>query len=128
VRAPLLLPLLAAAALAGCATTPGDPLVYLVLAGSGPCTVEVDAQRFTLPGDAAPLAQQLSRAAKRAEGALVDSGEEPLSYACYREAMTIVRRAGFPRLGLITAAPPDPNPQPEQPAPAQPEESGERPS
>jgi hypothetical protein len=116
VRARSLLPLAALAALIGCVTTPREPLTYLVLAGSGPCTVDVDEQRFTLPADGAPLAARLRQTAKRVEGALVDAGEEPLSFACYREAMALIKKAGFPRLGLVTAAPPDPA-QVQQPAP-----------
>ncbi len=111
--------------LAACATTPRDPLVYLVLAGSGPCTVDVNEQRFTLPGDAAPLAQRMKRLARGAEGALVDEGEAPLSYVCYRATMAIVRKAGFARLGLVTAAPPDPA-EADPPAPAE-RETPERP-
>ncbi len=116
-RARLLLPLAALLALAACATTPRDPLVYLLFAGSGPCTVDVNEKRYVVPDQAEPLMRAMSRLAKGAEGAVVDSGAEPLSYACYRQAMTLVRKAGFARLGLVTAAPPDPSKaEPAEPA------------
>ena len=108
-------------------TTPREPLAYLVLAGSGPCTVNLDDKRFVLPAQAEPLSRAMARVAKRAEGALVDAGEEPLSYACYREAMALVRKAGFAKLGLVTAAPPDPAKTEEPVEPTDPPK-GERPS
>jgi hypothetical protein len=71
----------------------------------------------------------MSRLAKRVEGALVDAGEEPLSFACYREGMALVKKAGFARLGLVTAAPPDPAGVPEtQAPPEQDKPAPERPS
>jgi hypothetical protein len=107
--------LIALAALGACTTVPREPLAYLVFAGSDQCAVDVDERRYALPAQAAPLDRALKRLAKSRDGALVDAGEV-LSYACYREAMTIVRRAGFARLGLVTAAPPDPNAPVEPPA------------
>jgi hypothetical protein len=114
-----LVPLLAI--LGGCATAPREPaLAYLSLAGSGPCTVDIDNRRYVLPGDRAALDRRMKRLAARTEGAIV-AGEEALSFACWRETMAIVRRAGFPKLGLVTDAPPDPavqTPTPDQPRPS----------
>ncbi len=109
----------------GCATVPSDPLVYLSFAGSSPCTVDVDEQRYTLPADSEPLARRLRSHAARRQSAIIDAGEEPPSFACYREAMTLVRRARFPRLGFVTAPPPDPaadqpRTNPSRPAPKRP--------
>ena len=127
-RACLPVSIAALAILGGCATVAREPLVYVVLAGSGPCTVDLNEKRFTLPAEAEPLGRALTRVAKNAEGALIDSGEEPLSFACYREGMALVRKAGFARLGLITAAPPDPA-KAEQPRPEEQDQpAGERPS
>jgi hypothetical protein len=94
--------------LAACASTPREGLVYLGLAGSEQCTVHVEEQRFALPAQADALARRTKSLASRTQGAIVGAGEEPLGFACWREAMEIVRRAGFARLGLIITPPPEP--------------------
>lgn len=96
-------------ALAGCATATekSASLVYVGLAGAGPCSVALDGRRYQLPQDAAALARQAKQLAARSDGAIV-GGEEGLSFACWRESMAIIRQAGFPRLGLVAEAPAPP--------------------
>ena len=91
---------------AGCATPARDRLVWISLGGSGPCTVEIDRRRFSLPADEAALAAESRRLAAARGGALI-SGAPGLSFACYRTAMAVLDRAGFRRTGFVSDLVPD---------------------
>lgn len=102
-RAALLLALL----VAGCATPARDRLVWISLGGSGPCTVDLDKSRFTLPADEAALTAESRRLAASRGGALVAASPQGLSFPCYRIAMAVLDQAGFRRMGFVSDFVPD---------------------
>lgn len=99
--------MLVALPLAGCATPGRDKLAWISLGGSGPCTVELDKRRFTLPGQESLLAAESRRIAGTGRGALVSTAPGGLSFGCYRAAMAVLDQARFPRMGFVSDLVPD---------------------
>ena len=100
--APLLLLLLV-----GCVTSPRDRLVWVSLGGSGPCIVQLDERRFTLPPEDGPLEMEARRLAATRRGALIAASAEGLSFGCYRTAMKVIDAAGFRQVGFVSEFVPD---------------------
>lgn len=99
--------LLLALLLAGCATPARDRLAWISLGGSGPCTVDLDKRRFTLPADESALSVESRRVATTHAGALVAASPQGLSFPCYRIAMAVLDQAGFRRMGFVSDFVPD---------------------
>ena len=93
-------------ALAACATPAKDRLVWINLGGSGPCIVDVEQRRFTLPADEAALSEETRRLAGTHAGALL-GGADGLSFGCYRTAMAVIDQARFRRVGFVSDFVPD---------------------
>ena len=99
--------LLVVVLLAGCATPARNRLVWISLGGSGPCTVDLEKRRFTLPAEEGALGAETRRLAASRGGALVAASPQGLSFGCYRSAMAVIDQAGFRKVGFVSDFVPD---------------------
>lgn len=93
-------------ALASCATTGRDALVFIDVGGDNACLVEVDGRSYALPGGEAGLAAHLERLAGRGGGALMGPRPARTTAGCWDAAMALALDAGFARIGYLLDGPP----------------------
>lgn len=99
-------PLALLAALAACATTQqSGELVWIEVTGSESCAAATEQGRFAIPTDEAAFLTHLRQLSRRSQGAIIGWEGDPPAYRCWTAAMFIIQRAGFRRLGFISAEP-----------------------